>query len=128
MPTNMEKQVKGYTRKGKNGKTIVVKAHTRKCSGVTCGKGSGKEFEGCYLTKNGAPTSKAFDKFTKESDRLVERLREVEGKFGKKSKQYQKANARYESAQRKWLGSPEYKTFRKFQSRYNRQRNGSGTV
>lgn len=40
----MEKQVKGYTRRGKNGKTIVVKAHTRKCDGATCGKGAGEEF------------------------------------------------------------------------------------
>jgi hypothetical protein len=124
----MEKQVKGYTRKGKNGKTIVVKAHTRKCSGATCGKDAGKEFEGCYLTKNGAPTSKAFDKFAKENDKNVERLREVEEKFGKKSKQYQKANERYESTQRNWLGSPEYKTFRKFLRKHNKQRKESGTV
>lgn len=40
----MEKQVKGYTRKGKNSKTIVVKAHTRKCNGASCGKDAGKEF------------------------------------------------------------------------------------
>lgn len=40
----MEKQVKGYTRKGKNGKTIVVKAHTRKCEGKSCAAGAGSEF------------------------------------------------------------------------------------
>lgn len=36
----MERQVKAYTRKGKNGKVIRVAAHTRKCEGVSGAKGS----------------------------------------------------------------------------------------
>lgn len=42
----VEAKVKSYTRKTKSGKTVQVRAHSRKCEGGSCAdkKGAGKEF------------------------------------------------------------------------------------